>query len=156
LVRLNRAPGPDEPVILSLDRTTLRRSGPLVQCDSPDAGPVGRITIETSGCVLAPRSGQPLLVLCGERSPEELLRRIIWTGQGSLVTPNSPLVGRRDDSGQTQVLGEDVLSIDGLVRSDVEFAGEVDGPASGSQAVRWLAPLQSDDSPGIDASMFAE
>jgi len=156
LVRLVRVPGADEPAMLSLARTTLRESGPLLECGQPTVGPVGKISIETGGCVFSPREGEPLVTLADESSADAVLRRVAWTGQGSLVRPGCPIAGHRDDTGQIQTLPEDLLSIDGLVRGEVEFAGKAQGTASDSRAVRWLAPLRSDEAPGIDPTMLAE
>ncbi|MBN1588201.1 MAG: protein kinase [Pirellulales bacterium] len=156
LLRLRRAPEADEPAILALDRTTLRDSGPLLRCDAPSNGSAGKITLKTNGCVFSPRADQPLLLLAGKPLPEQLLKRMTWTGQGSVVNPDCAIVGYLDDSGEARPLPENVLSIDGLVRGQVEFAGDLHGPSTDSRAVQWLAPLQSDEAPGIDGSLPPE
>ena len=43
-----------------------------------------------------------------------------------------------------------MVSMAGLVRSEVEFAGGVEAGPSASRATRWQAPLQSADPPGVD------
>jgi eukaryotic-like serine/threonine-protein kinase len=156
LVRLASGPGPDEPVFLALDRTTLRGSGPLAQFDSPESGSAGKIAIESTACVLAPRAGQPLLVFSGTRADDEVLKRVTWTGQGSLVTPGPAIAARPSASGQAESLPEDAIAIEGLVRSEVEFAGPAEGATANSRAIRWLAPLSSDSPPGADVSKLAE
>ena len=76
------------------------------------------------------------------------LAAVKWTGQGSLVLPDVAIVAwQRPDGGQ-QLLDEGAVSMAGLVRSSVAFAGRAeDGPAA-SRVVRWQAPLQSADAPG--------
>ncbi|NLE38189.1 MAG: protein kinase, partial [Pirellulaceae bacterium] len=59
LARLRHLHGPDEPIVLSLDRTTLRGSGPVVQFDAFDERSVGGVRIETNDCVFALRAGEP-------------------------------------------------------------------------------------------------
>jgi hypothetical protein len=97
-----------------------------------------------------------LLMLSGSAGDEEVLKRIAWTGEGSLVTPKSPILARPAATGKIESLSEDTIAIEGLVRSEVEFAGPAEGAASNSRAVRWLAPLSSDNPPGIDAPKLAE
>ncbi|MBN2216997.1 MAG: protein kinase [Pirellulales bacterium] len=156
LVRFARAPAADEPTMVFLARTTLRESGPLVEWGRMVAEPVGSISIETNGCVFAPRLDQPLVMLPDDARADALPPRITWTGQGSLVRPGGFIAARRDESGQARALPEGILSIEGLVRSEVEFAGPADGPIKGSRTIRWLAPLQSDEAPGIDPAALAE
>lgn len=156
LVRLVRLPSPDEPTILVMDQTTLRDGGSLVQCNGQPSGSVGKLSIETSRCVFAPRPGQPLVVLAGKSPSDAVLNRIVWTGQGSLVTPGCPIAGLLNPSGELRELPEDALAIDGLVRSEVDFAGDAAGRISNSAAVHWLAPLKSDASPGIHAANLPE
>jgi len=156
LVRLGRVPAADEPVILSLGRTTLRGSGPLVECSRATSAAVGKISIETNACVFSPREDRPLLAFLGKLPPDAMLGRITWTGQGSLAVPGCLIVGCVDAAGRARALPEIAVSIEGVVRSAVEFAGAAEGEAAASQAVRWLAPLQSDEPPGIDASTLAD
>jgi serine/threonine-protein kinase len=166
VMRLDHFPAADEPLSIRLDRVTLRGTGPLLQCDGPrrDDGPAaagepppgGEIAIEAAGCILAPAPGQALLLLSGRALPPHALAGIQWTGQGSLVSPETPIIAwRRPDGGQ-QPLDESGLSMAGLVRGAVAFAGRgQDGPAA-SQVLHWQAPLQSSDPPGVDAAALPQ
>jgi hypothetical protein len=46
-------------------------------------------------------------------------------------------------------LPEETAQVQGLVRSRVEFAGNVDNDPASSRLVRWQAPLRSLEPPGI-------
>ena len=155
-------PTADEPLSISLDRVTLRGTGPLLQCGGPrrddrphptaaEPPPPGEISVRASGCVLAPGAGQALLLLAGRDLPANLLTDIQWTGQGSLVLSETPIAAWRRPDGSQQVLDESRLSMAGLVRGTVVFAGRAEDGPSGSQVLHWQAPSQSSDPPGVDA-----
>jgi hypothetical protein len=149
LLRLDHSPRSDEPLSLSLSQVTLRDGGPLLECLAAhvDQQPV-EIVVEATACVFSPRSGEPL-VRCAGISPERLRGGLRWSGQGSLVTPQTPILNWRGPDG-LHTVDESALSIAGLVRSEVEFAGSVSSDPAGSRIVRWQAPLQSANPPGID------
>jgi eukaryotic-like serine/threonine-protein kinase len=149
LLRLDHCPRSDEPLSLNLSQVTLRGSGPLLECLAPHAEeqPV-EITVRATACVFAPQTGEPL-VCCGAILPERLLGGLRWSGQGSLVTTQTPILNWKDTSG-VRTVDESALSIAGLVRSEVEFAGGLSSDPAASRIIRWQAPLQSADPPGID------
>jgi hypothetical protein len=153
LVRLDHCPRPDEPVLIALQRVTLRGGGPVLECRyrAMDAQP-GEISIQAAGCAFVPEPGAALLLLTGPESPERILGGIRWTGQGSLVSPEAVIAAWLLPDGGQRPLDEAAVSIDGLVRSRVEFAGSADAGAAASRIIRWQAPLQSTDPPGIDAT----
>jgi serine/threonine protein kinase len=148
LVRLDHSPRSDEPLSLNLSQVTLR-GGPLLECLTPrvEEQPL-EITVRAVACVFAPQPGEPL-VRCGGISPQRLLAGLRWNGQGCLVTPQTPILNWLGADGQ-QTVDESRLSIAGLVRSEVEFAGGRSGDPAASRIVRWQAPLQSSNPPGID------
>jgi len=150
LVRLDHCPRSDEPLSLGLSQVTLRDGGPLLECLAPhvEEQPV-EITVLSTACVFAPQPGEPLVRCSGAASPERLLRGLRWNGQGSLVTPQTPILNWRGPDGPQNV-DEASLSIAGLVRSDVEFAGRPSSDPAASRVIRWQAPLRSANPPGID------
>ena len=101
-------------------------------------------------CVLAPKAGSPLLRVYGAESPERWTSCLRWTGQGSLVTPSTPVCTWRKPDGTESALDESLISIAGLVRSEVGFAAEASNNPAASRILRWQAPLQSADPPGVD------
>lgn len=150
LVQLDRCPQTDEPMALTFSQLTLRDSGPLlecrVSCDEPRAG---SLAILATASVLAPRTAEPLVRIRGNSLPDRLLAELRWTGQGCLVTPQTPIVAHDNGKVRDRIVDESGLSIAGLVRSEVGFAGAKSDPAD-CRAVRWQAPLQSANPPGID------
>jgi hypothetical protein len=175
LVSLDHCPQSDEPVSIVLSQVTLRHGGPLLEYFVPHAEEQpGEITVLATACAFVPEPGDPLVRLLWEEvgtgaSPDAdlsalgrggsapvppLLRRLLagvrWTGQGSLVVPHVPIVAWRGRDGRQQTADESSLSIAGLVRSEVGFAGAASGDPVASRLIRWQAPLQSSNPPGID------
>jgi hypothetical protein len=71
------------------------------------------------------------------------------------VTPDTAIAVWRGASGRRQALPDDALDVGGLVRTQVEFAGDADGPPSASVLTRWLVPLRSDEPPGIQSGALS-
>lgn len=152
LVRLDHFPDADEPFVLSLARVTARNSGPLVECRVGRAErTAGSIAIRANQCVWAIDPGSPLLVFEAAEEPQPLLASVSWSGQGSLLAPAATVVGWRDAARQIHPLNDARMTIAGLVRSEVEFAGSAGPDPGGSQAVRWQVPLRSPDPPGVNS-----
>jgi serine/threonine-protein kinase len=156
LLQLTRWPEVDEPLVIRLSGVTLRESGPLVQgpCVSGDRE-AGRVTVIANGCALVPADGAALVSLLGAGSPEKTLKNLEWSGQGSLVSPDTPIAAWQE-GGRSQVLDDAAISIAGLVRSEVEFAGSAEAGPAASSVVRWQVPLQSANAPGADPDRLAE
>jgi len=151
LVRLDHAPRPDEPLAIELSWVTLRGTGPLLECRYRQIeGQPGRISIRATDCVLAPREQAALLAFAGDDPPGPLLESIQWTGQGSLVVPEVVIAQWQPSHGRNKTLDDASLSIAGLVRSKVQFAGNAESDPASSRVVRWQAPLRSSGPPGID------
>ena len=151
LARLDHCPAAAEPLRIALLRVTCRGGGPLLECryrsvaDSP-----GEIAIDAAGCVFAPRVNTALLSFSGPQPPEAILPNISWTGQGSLVSPETTIAAWRSPDGSQRSLDDAAISMDGLVWSEVAFAGDQQSTPAASQIVRWQAPLRSADPPGVD------
>ena len=157
LVRLDHCPKPDEPVSISLERVTLRDAGPLLECRWRRLGDrPGQISIRAARCAFLPAAATPLILLSGPDSPRRLLENIRWTGQGSLVSPEAVIAEWRDARRRQEVLDDASVSIAGLVRGKVGFAGDVHGGPGASRIIRWQAPLRSTDPPGIDPATLPE
>jgi serine/threonine protein kinase len=151
LVRLDHSPAADESVGVGLSNVTLRDSGPLVECRSGQVkSRGGNISVRSNGCAFVTTSGVALLSFTGTDSPQALLDAVYWTGQGSLVSPETAIAAWQPPRGPTEVLDDAGVSIAGLVRGRVEFAGPLSAGPQASRIVEWQAPLLSSDPPGAD------
>jgi len=156
LVQLDHCPKLDEPVLVGLANVTVREAGPLLECRyGPIPDRPGNISIHADGCALATQPDTPLLSFVGPAWPERILNRIGWTGQGSLVLPEAVVAAWRKPGGEVQMLDDALVSIAGLVRSKVEFAGPAGRGPQASRILRWQVPLRSPNPPGIDPHALA-
>ena len=150
VVRLRPTANFDPSGDLLLEHVTARDTGPIVQIEGESAkAEAGLLAITANESTFALRDGAPLLLLSSESPPESLAERIDWQGQGSLVTNATPIAGWRSPDGELQPVEDEPLSVAGLVRSQVQFAGPAIGDSAASRTVRWQVPLQSADPPGI-------
>lgn len=155
VVRLGRAPTVDEPLTLILTGITLRRTGPLLACRYQSLPPQpGSIQVRASLSALAPDAHAPLLLFQGPLSPAPLLEQLRWSGQGSLLAGPAPVAAWQQPSQPPEPLDDAAFAIEGLVRSDVEFAGGEAADPMASRVVRWQVPLRSSDPPGADPDLL--
>jgi hypothetical protein len=150
VVQLNAAPRGDEPVSVFLRQFTLRDAAGVLQCayQAVDAAP-GEMTIEATGCVFALKEGGALVTFSGAQKPAHLLAHVHWSGHGSLMSAAGALALWRNARGQSHPADESMIDVDGLVRGEIEFAGDPRAGFAASRIVRWSAPLRSTEPPGI-------
>ncbi|MEN6406754.1 MAG: hypothetical protein ABFC77_09800 [Thermoguttaceae bacterium] len=149
MVRLDHWPGADEPISVTCEQTTLRDGGPLLECRVPrGVSSPGEIAVQATACVFMPADGEPLVRLTGVEGAGRLASALRWGGQGSLVAPRTAIVTWQAADGQQKNLDELAISIAGLVRGDVQFAGPADRGTSAHRVIGWQAPLPSADPPG--------
>lgn len=142
-------PDPSASLALRLIHCTSRDAGALVEIDAAKiAGRTPRVRIEAVECAFALTSGGALLLVRGGTAPDDALRQIAWIGQGSVVTPGAAPVAWQNN-GARRSIADNRLAIEGLVRSELGFAGEADAGREASQLVRWQVPLRSPNPPGI-------
>jgi hypothetical protein len=151
LVRFSQPRHGDSPALVTLAHVTLRGASSVIEIDTGDSSEeFSQLNINASGCVLAPEGGG-LLLFAGRQVKPSIggrLKGIEWSGEGSLTPPGTAVaVWRHDEALET--LPDDELSMDGLVASAMEFVGETTNDPSTSRLKKWLAPLQSDLTPGI-------
>jgi hypothetical protein len=152
LVSLRHAPRIDEPLAITLDRATLRGVRAAIELRASGAAEEsGSIAVAASACAFAPADGGSLLLVTGDGDPRRWLRRIEWSGKGSLLAAGAAVAASERD-GKTELLENADVSIDGLVAGPIEFAGPAGADPATSRIVRWQAPLESADPPGIDGA----
>jgi hypothetical protein len=138
---------------LFMTRSTLRDAAALLDiARTEDGQSAGQIAIETNECVFAPQYGAALVRVFDAADSKESAQRFAWTGQGSLLSPESRFATWYDREGEPHALDDGLVSIEGLVGGQFDFADSADAGAHASQVVRWTAPLRSTDAPGIRAA----
>jgi serine/threonine protein kinase len=151
VARLVRAPRGDEACEVWLIHVTARETGPLVRVDYEELpAAIGQLTITAQESTLAPRRGEPLVLFAGPAAPEPLLAVLEWQGQGSLVTPETTIAACRFGNSALDPIADDDLTVAGLIRSQIGFAGESLTATADSRTIRWQGALQSSEPPGID------
>jgi len=156
LVELPRSRRLDEPLALTLEHVTLRGSAGLLAChyEGLEEQP-GRLAIRAVDCAFFPAPDAGLFSFYGTERPSRLLQALEWTGQGSVVAGDAALAKWDPADGQSQWADEAAVQVEGIVRTDVGFAGAADEGPSASRIVRWQVPLRSTEPPGIgDAPLF--
>ncbi len=156
IVRLPGAMPADQALAMQLDHVTTRGDSAVLECRyrRVEARP-GEVRITATDSALDTNSGGGLLIFSATQRPDALLAVIRWDGEGSLVTPHTAVALWRSGAKKQQVLPEDALDVAGLVRSEVEFAGQAEGPASASRVTRWQVPLRSADPPGANPNTLS-
>jgi serine/threonine-protein kinase len=150
VVELQGAPARDESVTLGASHVTVRDATSLVTCRYDElADQPGQIAVHASDCAFMPKSGAGLLTFSGDLSPDALLAKLQWSGQGSVLAQQAPLAIWTSAEGEVRAAAEDDVQVAGLVRSDVGFAGQREDGPEASRIVRWQVPLRSTEPPGI-------
>jgi hypothetical protein len=134
---------------LSLEHVTLRDHGPVWIVSAQAPPQPGQLVVRAGGSVLALRDGDPLVALIGANPAAELLSFIRWQGEGSLLLPETAVAAWQSPSGLTRPVREELLSVAGLVRGEIEFASDNPLAAASSRVTSWQAPLRSSQPPGI-------
>ncbi len=147
------------PCAIELNKLTLRDSGPLLRLAGSYAEQATAPTIEftANDCVFAlANTGTGLIELQSPRPRTDSGKSVRMTGHGSVLAPGLNLMVIIDPSGQSarQVADADE-QFEGIVVSELVFAGPSSGPTSNSRLDRLTAPRSSADAdarPGIDTS----
>ncbi len=151
LVRMERCPEADEPIALSLAAVTVRGGAAVARISYDRFGrQPGRILIDARDCVLDPAADGGLLVFEGPQSPQPLLAIVQWTGQGSLIGPETPVAVWLESTGRGTALDDAEMAIAGMARSRLQFAGPVGQGLAASRLDRWQGPSRSAGPPGVN------
>jgi serine/threonine-protein kinase len=149
-IRLAEAPARDEPCLIALSHCTLRGARALLELsfDAAEGDRAGEFHIQADDCAFSPATPGGL-VIAASPNGQTLLRRLRFSGQGSILSLEAPLALWQTSDGAHRQLPDDEIEATGLVRSRMVFAGEDVSQPVASRVVRWQAPLASPDAPGI-------
>ncbi len=135
---------------VSLRGTTLRDGGPLACFEgAPGLAGLGPFAISARSCVFAPKDDAPLLSFHGEFLPDQIVKRTVWGGAGSIITPRRLVAEWKNDEGVERGINDSLMNVSGLVQGEVQFAAEPSDDPRSSGAVDWHAPLSSVNPPGV-------
>lgn len=150
LVELATLPTVGNTLAVTLEHTTVRQAQALLVArhDHGDDR-LGRLAIHAVDSVLVTLPANGLVQVCTRAEPPEWLTQIAWTGQGTIVVDETPMMQWCDPQGHKRVVAENVLRASGVVRGRVRFEGEDLHAPFASYLRQWSAPLRSLDPPGI-------
>ncbi len=155
-VRFSTTRATDASAKIEMENATIRGARSVVELNCDDAAEgLAPLTITTNGCVFVPDAEGALIVFRGSHSPPSaggLLKSVEWSGQGSLITPDTSVV-LWQHADLLEPLPEAELSVDGLATSVLEFEGLATSDPANSRLRRWLGPIRSEQSPGIGENL---
>ncbi len=143
---------------LELEGLTLRESGPLIRFGGAFAeeNSAASIRVIANDCVFAiSRQNTALVEVQVPHARSDVGKSVAMTGSGSVIVPDTVLMSLVDPArGIRQTLADADEQFEGLIASDVEFAGAASADATRSAVVRLSAPRSSNKAsfPGIDSS----
>ena len=142
------------PVTFELSRVTLRDSGPLLRFGGPFAEQTtaSQISLVAQDCVFALSSTAPSLIeIQTSRPRSNVAQSIQMTGRGSVIPLKLELLTVSDPSRWKSAIAiESDEQFEGLIASDLEFAGPASEEAAASELRQMSAPRSSAALPGID------
>lgn len=150
LVAIEASSNVAQAISVKLEHCTVRGGAGVVEWQPPrDLSSGDRLTVVANACVFDLDVGGAVLIVDGGKPSAELFQAIAWQGAGSILAPRIPLVRCRQPDGTLRPPTERRMEIEGLVRSEMGFAGDrAEGPDA-SRLVRWKVPLRSATPPGI-------
>jgi serine/threonine-protein kinase len=150
LLRIDHIPRIDEPIELQLSRLTLRDAAALIgiHAERLPRDETGTISIVANGCAFSPTPGGALILFACADSPARLARSIQWSGEGSVSSADS-ISALWLAGGAKSARREIDVAVEGIVASQLQFAGHADAGSSASRLTRWQGATQSDEPPGI-------
>jgi serine/threonine-protein kinase len=138
-----------------LRHSTLRSSGGLVRFDG-DTSAAAQAGLTLEDCVLdVPAASGALLEFVAPSAPPGWQRRVRITGENTLVRPGTLIAAIVERTpGTVQELPADQIAIDGLLTSDIVFAGSESPDPRDSAVSNRLGHGRSIQPPGIDPNVF--
>lgn len=156
LVRFSQMRRADAVTNVTLEHVCIRGAAAMMEVNCDDAADaMGTIAVNTTGCVFAPEENGGLVIFSGRSSPKVtggMITALDWTCQDSLVTPATNVAVWSHEQSREK-LPDDQLALEGLVASEFEFMGAATNMPSDSRLKRWLAPMRTEQVPGIDEGL---
>jgi serine/threonine protein kinase len=135
---------------VQLEHCTVRGSACVVAWrPPPQSTTTGRLNVSVNACVFDLDARGAVLILDGGKPSAELFESITWQGSGSILAPKIPVARHRQSDETLRPPAEGRLKIEGMVRSEMGFAGDTSEGPDASRLVRWQVPLRSGQPPGI-------
>ena len=156
LVQLGAGHSGPRGTAIVLRHSTLRSSGGLVRFDG-DAAAATQVALTLEDCVLdVPAAGGALLEFAAPSAPPGWQRRVRITGENTLVQPGTRIAALVEQQpGTVRELPAGEIPIDGLLTSDIVFAGEESPDPRDSTVNDRLGHGRSIQPPGINPEAFA-
>ncbi len=137
-------------ISLKLEHCTIRGAASVLEWRPPrDLSAGDRVTVVANACVFDLDARGAVLTLVGDDVSAEFYRALTWKGAGSILGPKVPVVRWRQPDGTLRPAAVGKITIEGLVRSEMGFAGDLAEGPDASRLVRWQVPLRSGKPPGI-------
>lgn len=140
---------------VTLDRVTLRNSGPLLQCQGNDALSRLRLRVWAERSVLQLAPGNTVLEITSPTRPHITSDMLNWRGDDSWLASHVSLLSWVDTAtGQRHIGPGEEFELEGLAVGDAQFAGLPTLAPADSVVVSGDFPRQMPQWPGIEADLF--
>lgn len=155
-VRWSRRPAAEATIRIRMAHATVRDAGRLLVFDDDaprTAETAARLVLEVDDSVFDLGAGAAVVEIHAAVPPLRFLQQFDWSGEGSMLAGETPLVLWND--GQiARGVKESQLAVDGLARTRIQFVGENLREPAESVASDWYAPRIAADPPGIDGALL--
>lgn len=151
------------PSRIELAKVTLRESGPLLRLAGRFAeqtnSPAMEVVAQDSVFEMAP-STRALIEISTSRPRADLARSVRMTGHGLVMSPGSRLMAvvshsTADNRDTVTPVEEADEHFEGILVSELQFAGPAQGPTENSELESLTAPRSANDAnPGIDPTLI--
>ena len=115
---------------VSMRHCTVRGAECVIELDTRRGGPsAGEVSVYAEACVFALDKAGAVVKVTGREAPANALRLLEWQGEGCVIAPQMAIAQRDRGDGLRYSLAKEHFAIQGLVRTEMGFAGDPeDGP----------------------------
>ena len=155
LLASSAVPAPGRELRLRLERTTLRGALSLVQLVPPESAEqvsAGRIRVDAADCVFdLEGENAALFQFVSSENPVEQFEAVEMAGSGSLACIGLQTAAwLPPDAAPTNLDDASFVALEGIVVSELTYAGEATGAPRNSAVTAFHAPRRSSQPPGVD------